>query len=87
MALNGDLDLEWAPEAFVKHLLCIHLDTMALTTEDNKTYLDANCKIIDIGDADIIHTDTISSHKNIEFGVRKILTECNSCNFRWRPLN
>ena len=39
--------------------------------EDNKTYLDANCKIIDIGDADIIHTDTISSHKNIEFGVKK----------------
>ena len=41
--------------------------------EDDKTYLDASCKIIDIGDADIIHTDTISSHKNIEFGVRKIL--------------
>ena len=41
--------------------------------EDDKTYLDARCKIIDIGDADIIHTDTISSHKNIEFGVRKIL--------------
>jgi agmatinase len=30
-------------------------------------------KIVDIGDADIIHTDTIQSHRNIEFGVRKIL--------------
>ena len=29
--------------------------------------------MVDIGDADIIHTDTIKSHENIEFGVRKIL--------------
>jgi agmatinase len=40
--------------------------------EDDATYL-ANCKIIDIGDADIIHTNTEASHANIEFGVRKIL--------------
>jgi agmatinase len=30
-------------------------------------------KLVDIGDADIIHTDTIASHRNIEHGVRKIL--------------
>jgi agmatinase len=30
-------------------------------------------RIVDIGDADIIHTDTIQSHANIEFGVKKIL--------------
>ena len=42
--------------------------------EDDITYLPAGeVKIIDIGDADIIHTDTINSHKNIEFGVRQIL--------------
>lgn len=42
--------------------------------EDDITYLSADTtKIVDIGDADIIHTDTIQSHKNIEFGVRKIL--------------
>ncbi|MCP4314636.1 MAG: agmatinase [Hyphomicrobiales bacterium] len=42
--------------------------------EDDITYLDADkVKIVDIGDADIIHTDTVGSHKNIEFGVRKIL--------------
>lgn len=42
--------------------------------EDDITYLSAdNTRIVDIGDADIIHTDTIQSHKNIEFGVRKIL--------------
>jgi len=41
--------------------------------EDDIVYLKSNSKIIDIGDADIIHTDTISSHKNIEYGVRKIL--------------
>jgi len=40
--------------------------------EDNATYL-TNCRIIDIGDADIIHTNTEQSHANIEFGVRKIL--------------
>ena len=42
--------------------------------EDDITYLpDGMVKIVDIGDADIIHTDTIQSHRNIEFGVRKIL--------------
>jgi agmatinase len=30
-------------------------------------------KFADLGDADIIHTDTVRSHANIEFGVRKIL--------------
>lgn len=42
--------------------------------EDDVTYLPADgAKIADIGDADIIHTDTISSHANIEAGVREIL--------------
>lgn len=42
--------------------------------EDDVTYLDpAKVRIVDIGDADIIHTDTMQSHANIEYGVRKIL--------------
>ncbi|MEP0722435.1 MAG: arginase family protein, partial [Marinomonas sp.] len=42
--------------------------------EDDVTYLDpAKVTIADIGDADIIHTDTEQSHANIEFGVRKML--------------
>jgi|TARA_B110000116_G_C16779623_1_gene557595 agmatinase len=42
--------------------------------EDDITYLPSNTtKIIDIGDADIIHTDTKRSHENIKFGVKKIL--------------
>lgn len=42
--------------------------------EDDITYLPADkVRIVDLGDADIIHTDTIKSHENIEFGVRKIL--------------
>lgn len=42
--------------------------------EDDVTYLPAGTvKIVDIGDADIVHTDTPKSHANIEFGVRKIL--------------
>ncbi|WP_323779118.1 agmatinase [Leisingera sp.] len=42
--------------------------------EDDVTYLPAEkVRIVDIGDADIIHTDTERSHANIEFGVRKIL--------------
>ena len=42
--------------------------------EDDVTYLPAeSTRIVDIGDADIIHTDTTGSHANIEHGVRKIL--------------
>ena len=42
--------------------------------EDDIVYLKSDSTIIDIGDADIIHTDTLSSHTNIEYGVRKILS-------------
>ena len=42
--------------------------------EDDITYLPADTtRIVDIGDADIIHTDTVNSHANIEAGVRAIL--------------
>ncbi len=41
--------------------------------EDDATYLASEVSIVDIGDADIIHTKTEESHANIEFGVRKIL--------------
>ena len=41
--------------------------------EDDATYLASDVQIVDIGDADIIHTKTEESHANIEFGVRKIL--------------
>jgi len=40
--------------------------------EDDATYLDG-ARIVDLGDADIIHTDTEGSHRNIEAGVRAIL--------------
>ncbi len=41
--------------------------------EDDVVYLDpAKTKIVDVGDADIIHTDTAQSHKNIEDAVRQI---------------
>jgi agmatinase len=41
--------------------------------EDDATYLGGDVRIVDIGDADIIHTKTTESHANIEYGVRKIL--------------
>ena len=42
--------------------------------EDDIVYLPAGgAKIVDAGDADIIHTDTKSSHANIESAVRTIL--------------
>ena len=41
--------------------------------EDDATYLASDVRIVDLGDADIIHTKTDESHANIEFGVRKIL--------------
>ena len=41
--------------------------------EDDVVYLPGDVNIVDIGDADIIHTDTEQSHANIETGVRAIL--------------
>jgi agmatinase len=43
--------------------------------EDDTVYLPAETtRIVDLGDADIVHTDTARSHANIEYGVRKILS-------------
>lgn len=42
--------------------------------EDDETYLPLDrVRIVDVGDADIVHTDTARSHANAEFAVRKIL--------------
>ncbi len=41
--------------------------------EDDCTYLPASVRIVDIGDADIVHTDTVTSHANIRTGVRAML--------------
>lgn len=41
--------------------------------EDDATYLPGDVNIVDMGDADIIHTDTEASHANIEKGVRAAL--------------
>jgi agmatinase len=40
--------------------------------EDDVTYLEG-VRMVDIGDADIVHTDTETSHANIEAAVRAIL--------------
>ncbi len=42
--------------------------------EDDRTYLGPEVRIVDIGDADIVHTDTAQSHANIRTGVEAILT-------------
>src|SRR3954452_2431804 len=42
--------------------------------EDDATYLPAaTTRIVDVGDADIVHTDTAASHANIAAAVRQIL--------------
>jgi agmatinase len=41
--------------------------------EDDRIYLPPGVRIVDIGDADIVHTDTEQSHARIEAGVRAIL--------------
>ena len=38
--------------------------------EDDAVYLPAEARIVDMGDADVVHTDTLASHRNIEAGVR-----------------
>ena len=42
--------------------------------EDDAVYLGEDVRIVDMGDADIVHTDTEKSHANIEYGVRKALS-------------
>lgn len=39
--------------------------------EDDYTYLEG-ARIVDVGDADIVHTDTIESHRRIEAAVRAL---------------
>jgi len=41
--------------------------------EDDAVYLGPEVRILDLGDADIVHTDTIASHANIRAGVEAIL--------------
>lgn len=41
--------------------------------EDDCTYLPESVRIVDLGDADMVHTDTETSHANIRDGVRAIL--------------
>ena len=41
--------------------------------EDDATYLGSEVSIVDMGDADIIHTDTVQSHANVETAVRAAL--------------
>ena len=41
--------------------------------EDDATYLAGDVRIVDLGDADIVHTDTAKSHANIATGVRAAL--------------
>ena len=41
--------------------------------EDDLTYLGPEVRLADMGDADIVHTDTLKSHSNIETPVRKAL--------------
>ena len=41
--------------------------------EDDCTYLGTDVRIVDLGDADIVHTNTIKSHENIKSGVEAIL--------------
>jgi len=44
--------------------------------EDDKMYLTSEqVTMVDVGDADIIHTDMVQSHANTEFAVRKILSQ------------
>ena len=41
--------------------------------EDDVTYLAGDVRIVDMGDADIVHTDTLASHANIRAGVEAAL--------------
>lgn len=60
---------------------CLNLPFVGISTFGKFPYLE-NCDAInadaailgasyDLGNADIVHTDTINSQKNIEYGVKK----------------
>ena len=51
--------------------------------EDDAIYLPGSVRMIDMGDADIVHTDTMKSHANIEAGVRRIGRWC-AARHDWR---
>ena len=58
------------------HLSARHRGAGAYDHEDDVVYLPAETtRIVDLGDADIIHTDTVQNHANIETAVRKILAK------------
>ncbi|MGI9356061.1 MAG: agmatinase [Rhizobiaceae bacterium] len=42
--------------------------------EDDEIYLPGEIRMVDMGDADIVHTNTEKSHENIEYAVRKALS-------------
>ncbi|MGB7286643.1 MAG: agmatinase [Salaquimonas sp.] len=42
--------------------------------EDDAIYLPGSVRMVDMGDADIVHTNTEKSHDNIEFAIRKALS-------------
>jgi len=42
--------------------------------EDDATYLGEDVRIVDLGDADIVHTDTVKSHAGIRAGVEASLS-------------
>jgi hypothetical protein len=79
LALNSGLVQDLVPAVSAKHQRYFRSAMQgAYDHEDDVTYLQADqVRIVDIGDADIIHTDTIQSHANIEAGVR-----ADPC--RWR---
>lgn len=71
-SLDQGLGLGRAVSAKLRHYL-VFGHAGAYDHEDDATYLAEDVRIIDIGDADIIHTKTKESHENIELGVQKIL--------------
>jgi len=71
---------QWRPEAMLGPQAIREASTLfsfghggAYDHEGDATYLGPEVRIVDLGDADIIHTDTAGSRANIAYGVRKIL--------------
>jgi len=81
MGAPFDFGTQWRPGARMGPRAIREASTLfsfghagAYDHEDDVTYLDpSKVTIVDIGDADIVHTDTEQSHANIEYGVRKML--------------
>ena len=81
IGVPNDMGTQWRPGARFGPRAIREASTLfsfghggAYDHEDDVMYLTREqARIVDVGDADIVHTDMVKSHANTEYAIRKIL--------------